>query len=1294
MRSGRLSPGGLVVLVALIAIAALALTGGAAADDVNGDPPPSTSNVSVVVPAQADIDRLNDEGFDLVEYRRINPDGTLTVNIIATDDEIAQIKALGYEVAYTIEDEDTWRARLAERQAALDAEARSADFAEHGVPAGASVAKAGLRSLSAAPELVVQRAEYFDNYAGRFLSLEVWDSQITLVAGSNNQFTGPTLSVAWREAGGAYGSSSTVGRYIDTDPTPDAYMFNRTLIRLGPAGASSPTPAFIRVASSTGATVESPVSVWLGGGLPPHAAGYLSHFFNSYQDPTQNRAKIRALADEFPNISQIVRLPNLTVGYQRKSMGTFGPSTTTLGAASAAGATSIRVASQTGLSAGLQIVVDSGANQEIRTIATVVTPNPASPTPNITLTSPLTLAHANGATVYFGAIAIGNTPGTAAIPASVVLTATAYGQDGGNSTRAQFLNPGAPDAPLSVSTSASDVTVNLATNSAGNLTSTAAQVVAAINASPAAAALMSAQTWASNAGTGIVQPHVLTALSDFLAAPASVTRGPFQMEMLRIGKERDGSKVGIFLYCQQHAREWTTSLTCTETAEELLRNYAIDPHVRELVDNLDVFILPNVNPDGGHYSLYDFNSQRKNMPNYCAPGTTNSMPPARNSWGVDLNRNNTEYTLFDGYFGASTNCTGETYAGTAEMSEVEIKNEHWVVDTFSNIKFANNIHSYGGYFMWAPGSYTGNGRVTAPAPNIGVEGYFFAAADNILNRIKDYRGTAILPERTGPIADVLYSAAGNSADDMFYRKGIIGYSFETGADRFSVPTLSVASLAGATGVRFSSQTGLVPGQTVFVDDGFAKETATIATVITPNPASPAPNVTFTAPLTKDHPTGAHLTVQGLGTGTGQTEVGFFPNYANEGQHESMEFAAGNFGLLESALAYSNDSTAPTSTTLPGGPAASQTPIDVTFKWLSEPSIIHYTLDGSTPTMASPAWNRQGPRRPGEFFTFDHTTTVKWIATDIKGNTSAMQSARFAVETDAPTTTASLSPAAVGGYYRNPTVSLLADDDFDGGGAGIASTKYTLDAGAEQTYSAPFQVTGDGHHVLKFHSVDLAGNVEAEQTVEFDVDATPPVITITKPLAGDQYLLNSIQKANFGCVDALAGLFSCNGTVANGADLDTTSVGYKTFTVSASDVAGNSTTKSVQYNVHWPFSGFLPPLGRTNVYRAGSTIPVNFSLGGDRGLDIFAAGYPTSTPVSCTSPKALAKKIKVQKSKWAKHRTKRALAKPGAFSSLTYDATTQQYHINWVSETEWAGTCRLLVLGFRDNRVYTSFFQFR
>ena len=48
-----------------------------------------------------------------------------------------------------------------------------------------------------------------------------------------------------------------------------------------------------------------------------------------------------------------------------------------------------------------------------------------------------------------------------------------------------------------------DLTVNLATNEAGALISTAAQIVAAINANPAASALLKAFTYRGNAGTGV-----------------------------------------------------------------------------------------------------------------------------------------------------------------------------------------------------------------------------------------------------------------------------------------------------------------------------------------------------------------------------------------------------------------------------------------------------------------------------------------------------------------------------------------------------------------------------------------------------------------------------------------------------------------------------------------------------------------------------------------------------------------------------------------------------------------------
>lgn len=397
---------------------------------------------------------------------------------------------------------------------------------------------------------------------------------------------------------------------------------------------------------------------------------------------------------------------------------------------------------------------------------------------------------------------IGSSPaasqgGTAA---AVYLETHAWGHEGGNDVQTEFVDPGAADSPLSVATNGSRVTVSLATDSAGATTSTAAQVVAAINADPAANALLTARTYGGNAGAGIVRPRALVNLSDFLAAPASVERGPHTVKLLRIGKRRDGSKTGVFIYAQEHAREWVPPQVTIETAERLLRNYGRDGRTKQLVNELDIFILPSVNPDGGTYSFYDRGAQRRNMTRHCLVTATNGMPASRGSWGLDINRNYDEYSLFDGYSGASTSCTSDTYAGPFELSDPEARNVDWVAATFGNLKYSMNTHSSGNYFMWSPGAYSVPGRILAPRPDLGTESYFWAASSHILTEIKRQRNTAVTPARTGPVADVLYSAAGNSGDMMYYKHGLFAWNFETGTAGFQ------PSFAGGEGSEAWQQT--------------------------------------------------------------------------------------------------------------------------------------------------------------------------------------------------------------------------------------------------------------------------------------------------------------------------------------------------------------------------------------------------------------------------------------------------------------------------------------------------------
>jgi hypothetical protein len=82
--------------------------------------------------------------------------------------------------------------------------------------------------------------------------------------------------------------------------------------------------------------------------------------------------------------------------------------------------------------------------------------------------------------------------------------------------------------------------------------------------------------------------------------------------------------------------------------------------------------------------------------------------------------------------------------------------------------------------MWSPGAYALPGRITLARPSVGDEAFFWAASGRILSEIKQHRNLAVTPQRTGPICDVLYSAAGNSGDRLFYVNDFYAWNFEVG----------------------------------------------------------------------------------------------------------------------------------------------------------------------------------------------------------------------------------------------------------------------------------------------------------------------------------------------------------------------------------------------------------------------------------------------------------------------------------------------------------------------------------
>ena len=116
-----------------------------------------------------------------------------------------------------------------------------------------------------------------------------------------------------------------------------------------------------------------------------------------------------------------------------------------------------------------------------------------------------------------------------------------------------------------------------------------------------------------------------------------------------------------------------------------------------------------------------------------------------------------------------------------------------------------------------------------------------------------------------------------------------------------------------------------------------------------------------------------------------------------------------------------------------------------------------------------------------------------------------------------------------------------------------------------------------------------------------IDKRAPSITISAP-AGTTYILNQPINAAYSCADGGSGVASCTGTVANGAALDTASVGARQFTVHASDNVGNAAVASAGYSVGYN----LCLLSSTEAKQSGSAIPVRVALCDYAGKNVSSA----------------------------------------------------------------------------------------
>jgi hypothetical protein len=113
-----------------------------------------------------------------------------------------------------------------------------------------------------------------------------------------------------------------------------------------------------------------------------------------------------------------------------------------------------------------------------------------------------------------------------------------------------------------------------------------------------------------------------------------------------------------------------------------------------------------------------------------------------------------------------------------------------------------------------------------------------------------------------------------------------------------------------------------------------------------------------------------------------------------------------------------------------------------------------------------------------------------------------------------------------------------------------------------------------------------------------------------------------------------------------------------------------------------FSGFVQPVlsgGTATTVKAGSSLPVKFSLDGDQGLGILRAGYPKVTTAPCVN---------------GAPSTSSATTAAAVGGSLQYDAATDQYSYVWKTAATSAGSCARFDLGLDDGSTHTFAARFK
>lgn len=236
-----------------------------------------------------------------------------------------------------------------------------------------------------------------------------------------------------------------------------------------------------------------------------------------------------------------------------------------------------------------------------------------------------------------------------------------------------------------------------------------------------------------------------------------------------------GTKPRFFLMGGFHAREYPGPELAMRFAEQLVNGYGTDPEATWLLDNFELHVFPQTNPDGRKIAEQGY-LHRKN--NNREKGKCSDPATQTNHYGIDLNRN---HSFKYGGAGTSTTACNQFYRGPSAASEPETQaiqtylasifpDQRGPLDTDPAPADATGVmislHSYGPQVLtpWAWSS-------SLPPNN--------AALETLGRKFGYHNGYEVCR-----FNNCLYAATGTTDDWAYGVLGIASYTWEMGTQFF------------------------------------------------------------------------------------------------------------------------------------------------------------------------------------------------------------------------------------------------------------------------------------------------------------------------------------------------------------------------------------------------------------------------------------------------------------------------------------------------------------------------------